>query len=205
MNRSAYYDRMKTLAHDTRARYGIESYRLTRSDMRRIYKVEGIKIDLWPHRLKSLRGAYFFDEMGPSVLIAKSLPQDPYIFTLGHELKHHLADRNLGHSFCHGSNDREPIEIGAEIFAAELIFPEQDFCDWLQQDGIEPGQCQPEDLVRLKHETQTTLSYAGLAKRAVFTGLASASSVANIRWKKLEETLYGEPVYKQLLRRRRAF
>jgi len=203
MNRTVYYDKMKALAREVRVQYGLTSYRVMKSDMRRIYKAEGITIDLWPHKLKNLRGAYFNDEMGPSVLIAKSLPEDPYIFTLGHELKHHLVDRDLGLSFCHDSNESEPIEIGAEIFAAELIFPEQDFCDLLRQQGIGRHECRPEDLVRLKRETQTTLSYASLAKRAVFTGFAAPRSLAKVKWTKLEESLYGEPLYKRLLRQRR--
>ena len=201
MNRAAYYEKMAHLARDIREHYGLTTFRVRKSDMRTIYRAEGIRIDLWPHRLKSLRGAYFNDSIGTSVLVAKRLPEDPFVFTLGHELKHHFVDRSLGQSFCHSSNDSEPIEIGAEIFAAELIFPEGDFCEWLRQHGVGPYKCTPEDLVRLKHETQTTLSYAGLAKRAVRNGFASPAALANQRWKNLEETLYGEPIYKKLRRR----
>jgi hypothetical protein len=57
-------------------------------------------------------------------------------------------------------------------------------------------------LVRLKRETQTTLSYTGLAKRAEFLNFAPAGSLARVAWKKLEEQLYGEPFYKQLRRSR---
>jgi hypothetical protein len=53
-------------------------------------------------------------------------------------------------------------------FAAELIFPEGEYSRILQAMGVPQGQCAPEMLVRLKHETQTTLSYAALAKRAEF-------------------------------------
>jgi hypothetical protein len=73
--------------------------RVLRSDMRRIYRTEGIRIDLWRHRLRGLRGA---------------------------ELKHHLVDRDSAGGFCSESNRDDAIEIGAEIFAAELIFPEED-------------------------------------------------------------------------------
>jgi hypothetical protein len=58
-------------------------------------------------------------------------------------------------------------------------------------------------LIRLKRETRTTLSYAGLAKRAVFLGFAAPGSFDGVRWKKLEEQIFGEPLYKVLLRRRR--
>jgi hypothetical protein len=66
--------------------------------------------------------------------------------------------------------------------------------------GLSAGACVV--IVHLKHDTRTTLSYTGLAKRATFLGLAPAGSLDNVRWKKLEEEIFGEPFYKQLLRRR---
>ena len=204
MNRFAYYEQMKALARQVRQEHHLESARVLRSDLRRVYRVYGIKIDLWPHRFKALRGAYFDDDLGPTVVLARHLPPEPLIFTMAHELKHHLVDRGLGLSYCDVSNQREPIEIGAEVFAAELIFPEQEFVKWLRQMGIGPRQCTPEVLVRLKQETQTTLSYAGLAKRAEFLNFAPAGSLAKVPWKKLEEQIYGEPFYKRLLRSQRA-
>ena len=63
------------------------------------------------------------------------------------------------------------LEIGAEVFAAEMLFPEQDFADRLTNMGVSSGGCTPDILVRLKRETNTTLSYAGPAKRAEFMGL----------------------------------
>jgi Zn-dependent peptidase ImmA (M78 family) len=153
---------------------------------------------LWPYKLKKLRGAYFNDENGASVMLAKGLPDDPMIFTMGHELKHHLVDRESIVSLCDLSNQSAEIEIGAEIFAAELIYPEQMFHDHLLGLGVTMmGSCTPEHLVTLKHETRTTLSYAGLAKRAEFLGFAPPDSLGKIAWKKLEESIYGVPFYKQ--------
>ena len=57
-------------------------------------------------------------------------------------------------------------------------------------------------MIQLKRETRTTLSYAGLVKRLEFLGFIAAGTFAKVRWKKLEEEVYGEPLYKQLLRRR---
>ncbi len=203
MNRSEYYRELRELARQVRADHGLNTPRVRRADMRRIYRHYGIRIDLWDHKLKHLRGAYFSDDLGASVMLARGLPQDPMVFTMGHELKHHLVDRDLGISYCDASNDNEPIEIGAEIFAAELIFPEQDFINKLTSMGVTFGNCKPESLVRLKRETQTTLSYAGLAKRAEFLGFARTGSFTKTRWKALEEQIYGEPVYKRILRLRR--
>ena len=202
MNRWTYYEEMKALARKTRSENGIVGYRVMKNDMRRIYKSNGITLDYWPHKLKGLRGAYFSDECGTSVMIAKGLPLDPLIFTMAHELKHHLVDRDTGISYCDSSNESEPMEIGAEIFAAEFIFPEQDFVDILAKMGVRENECTPEALVRLKHETKTTLSYAGLSKRAVFLGLASSDLMKKVSWKKLETVIYGEPIYKQILLKR---
>lgn len=80
---------------------------------------------------------------------------------------------------------------------AELIFPDADFIESMRRLGISQGQCSPESLVHLKHETATTLSYAGLTKKAYFHRFATDGALANIRWKKLEEQIYGVPVYKR--------
>jgi Zn-dependent peptidase ImmA (M78 family) len=203
MYRSEYYAQLKELARATRARFGLSSPRVLRSDLRRIYRAEGIRIDLWPHKLRKLRGAYINDEIGPSVMLAKGLPQDPMVFTMGHELKHHLTDSGSSLSYCDACNQSDPIEIGAEIFAAELIYPDDDFRADLERMKIAPLQCTSEVLVRLKHDTRTTLSYAGLAKRAEFMGFAVEGSLDRVKWKKIEEEIYGEPLHKWLLRRRR--
>lgn len=97
--RSAYYAQMRELAQKVRVENDLTTPRVTRSDMRKIYKAHKIKLDYWPHRFKGLRGAYFNDELGPTVMIAKGLPDDPTIFTMGHELKHHLMDRDLPISY----------------------------------------------------------------------------------------------------------
>src|SRR5690348_3498925 len=123
MLRTQYYNQLKALAREIRSRYDLTTPRVLRSDLRRIYRDQGVAIDLWPHKLRNLRGAYIHDEHGASVMLAKGLPEDPMVFTMAHELKHHLTDSDLSLSYCDLSNEREPIEIGAEVFAAELIYP----------------------------------------------------------------------------------
>ena len=204
MFRSQYYNDLKQLAREVRQEYGLNSARVLRSDLRRIYSDQGIHIDLWPHKLRRLRGAYFNDELGPTVMLCKGLPEDPMVFTMAHELKHHIADSGVSLSYCDPSNQSAPIEIGAEVFAAELIYPEALFSSDLTAMGIGPGSCTPEVIVRLKRETRTTLSYAGLVKRAEFLDFAAEGSLGNVKWKKLEESIYGVPFYKKI-RARRAF
>lgn len=210
MSRFQYYESLKSLAQRIRKAHNLTTPRILRSDLRRIYGEEGIRIDLWPHNFKKLRGAYFNDNLGPTVLLAKNLPPEPRIFTMGHELKHHLVDRKspiftdraAALSFCSTSNGSDPVEIGAEIFAAELIFPEQDFINWMAGHNIKAGECTPETLVQMKRETRTTLSYAGLGKRTIHLKFSPDGAFVNVRWKSLEERIYGESVYKRILRYR---
>ena len=194
---------MKHLARETRGEYHLTTPRVLRSDLRRIYKAEGIRLDLWPN-MKGVRGAYFNDEHGVSVMLSRELPDDPAIFTMAHELKHHLVDREKGLSFCSSANVKEPIEIGAEIFAAELLFTEQDFNIELGRMGVARGSCTAHDLVRLKVETGTTLSHAGLAKRAVWLGFAPSGAFDNIRWRDIKEEIYGVPRWVETRRRKAA-
>jgi Zn-dependent peptidase ImmA (M78 family) len=197
VNKRAYIEGLKERARQIRLEFDLSTPRVLRSDLRRIYRKYGITIDLWPHKFKTLRGAFFDDDVGPTVMLASGLPPEPMIFTMSHELKHFLTDRGLGLSYCDVSNQNDLIEIGAEVFAAELIFPDADFIESMRQLGISQGQCSPESLVRLKHATTTTLSYAGLTKKAYFHGFATDGALANTRWKKLEAQIYGEPVYKR--------
>src|ERR1035438_9542207 len=105
---------MRLLAGQVRSQYGRQTPRVLKSDLRRIYKDQGIHIDLWPYKLRKLRGAYFNDAQGASVMLARGLPDDPIIFTMGHELKHHLVDRESLVALCDPSNQSAEIEIGAE-------------------------------------------------------------------------------------------
>jgi hypothetical protein len=59
--------------------------------------------------------------------------------------------------------------------------------------GVGLGRCSAEDIVRLKHDTETTLSYSSLAKRAGIMRFAPPCSLARIRWTALAEKMFGEP------------
>ncbi len=193
MTRSAYYEQMKALARQVRTDFTLEGPRVSISDLRKVYKEHGVRIDLRPG-FRELRGAYFNDEDGVSVVINKELPEDPRVFTMGHELKHHLVDRETAGFQCSFREDTsDVVEIGAEVFAAELLLPEKLFEELLASAGVRKGHCCPEDLVTLKRHTRTTLSYAGLVKRAEFLGYISRGSMAGVRFKKLEEKLFGKP------------
>src|SRR6476620_4441726 len=187
MNRHAYYEGLKLLARQVRAENGLCSPRVLPSDLRRIYDRHGIMIDSWPYRLRHLRGAFISDHLGATVMLASGLPQDPMVFTMAHELKHFFRDRDLGISYCDQSNLKKSLEVGAEIFAAELLFPDRDFMSHMNAMGIRRDQCLPKTLIQLKRKTGTTLSYAGLAIKAERLGYAPSHSLTTIKtWRRME-------------------
>src|SRR5438876_8237138 len=174
MNRKAYYRNMQVLALEVRKRHGFTRADISIKQMWRVYRAEGIeRIDFWPN-LKQIRAAYFNDECGVSVMLARGLPDEPTIFSMAHELKHHLVDKDLMVTLCESSDnarvadDRSAIEIGAEVFAAEFIYPEADFVRDFEKIG---GPCNPKPLVKLKEATSTTLSYQAMVKRSLRLGL----------------------------------
>ena len=187
MNTKGYYEDLRQLARQVRAENGLSSPRVLVSDLLRIYAKNGIVVDEWPHRFRNLRGAFINDELGPTVMVAKGLPQDPKVFTMAHELKHYFRDRDLGISYCDQSNLNKSIEVGAEIFAAELLFPDRDFVAYMRRMGVRTNQCLPKTLIQLKRQTGTTLSYAGLAIKAERLGFAPSHSLTTIKtWRRLE-------------------
>jgi hypothetical protein len=53
----------------------------------KIYRVEGIEELDFRRGFKPLRGAYFNDEYGVTVMLAGGMPDEPTIFTMAHELQ----------------------------------------------------------------------------------------------------------------------
>src|SRR5260370_1703745 len=107
--------------------------------MWKVYRAEGIeRIDFWPN-LKRIRAAYFNDECGVSVMLARGLPDEPTIFSMAHELKHHLVDKDLMVALFGPADtppitdDRTTVEIQAEVFPAEFIYPNADFARYFSQ------------------------------------------------------------------------
>ena len=198
MNLHNYYEDLKLLARQVRAENGLSLPRVLPSDLRRIYAKHGIEVDEWPYRFRNLRGAFINDQLGTTVMLAQGLPRDPMAFTMAHELKHFYRDRDLGISYCDQSNLNRSLEIGAEIFAAELLFPDRDFVAHMKMMGIRGNQCLPKTVVHLKRKTGTTLSYAGLAIKAERLGFAPSHSLTTIKtWRKLE-AIYDEPVRRRV-------
>jgi Zn-dependent peptidase ImmA (M78 family) len=179
---------MRELALEVRSRNEIEGVDLSMREMWKVYRKEGIEELHFRRGFTQLRGAYFNDECGVTVMLAGGLPDEPTIFTMAHELKHHLVDSKVGTLLCRTDDQSRRIEIGAEVFAAELIYPEKDFVyDLFRLLRGMPQPVTPEVLVALKQKTNTTLSYAALAKRCVLLNLADKHRFQHVRWGALRE------------------
>lgn len=208
MPRSAYYGQMRVLAQEKRKEHGVETSSLNVQVMRRIYGAEGVKIDYWPFKGNRVRAAYFCDDGEPSVAIKKGLPREPKLFALAHELKHHLVDQEKirnGEILCGDYNANQLIEIGAEVFAAEFIFPEEEMRSLVEGHGITAANCSPERLVEFKRSCPALVSFQFLVKRFERFQLCDRGAYAGVQFQKLEEQIHGLPIYKQpWFQRRRA-
>src|SRR5690349_24952653 len=94
MDRHAYYEDLKALARNKRADYGVDTADFGLDEVRRIYRAEGIRVNYWPFPYK-IKGLYMCDDDDPCVAIQKTLPYEPKLFAMVHELKHHYRDREI--------------------------------------------------------------------------------------------------------------
>lgn len=196
---SLYYQQMKKLAGEKRLQYQIQTDKINLTAIRRIYKAEGVRIDYWDTKNNKIKACYFADGE-PSVMIRKSLPLEPKIFALVHELKHHYVDRESileGRHECGKYNENEKIEIGAEVFAAQFIYPDAEMLQRLEDLGVQKGTCTPEAIVRFKRSCGAVVSYQFLLKRLTRFGYIESDECKGVKFKNLEEKLFGTPIYKR--------
>lgn len=201
MSRRAYYEDLLNLAHEKRVLHGVRTEAFGLMEVRKIYKTEGIRIDYWslPYKLKAL---YMCADGDCSVAIQKSLPHEPKLFALVHELKHHYRDREAlgsGVIYCGDYNANELIEKGAEVFAAEFIYPEREFSEDLVTFGVMVWKA--ENVVHLKRSCKAKVSYRFLCKRLERLGLIPVGHFSGVQFQKLEDQLFGIPFYRRHRRR----
>src|SRR6266851_2774676 len=131
MTRDEYFEALKALAREKRLYHAVRTNSFGLREVRQIYKNEGIKIDPWPLPPK-IKAMYMCTDGHYSVAVRQKLPDEPKLFALVHELKHHYVDQEKienGMVLCGDYNQNELIEKGAEVFAAEFIYPQAEFSD----------------------------------------------------------------------------
>jgi Zn-dependent peptidase ImmA (M78 family) len=198
MDKRQYYARMRELARKKRQEYSVDTSAFGVREVRSIYRMENITVDI--RKLPScLKAIYVLTDEGASVAVRKDLPDQPKIFALVHELKHHWVDHDLIRTdpfTCGDYNANELQEKGAEVFAAEFIYPEQEFLDDI-------GACNgttwtAEDIVRFRREhCRAKVSFTFIRKRLERAGLILPDQFVGIKFQKLEEEMYGVPFYRQ--------
>jgi Zn-dependent peptidase ImmA (M78 family) len=195
-----YYQRMKLLAGEKRTQYGIETAKLNLNVVRQIYRDEGIRIDQWPFKGGKIKALYYIDDAGPSVAVRNTLPRIPKVFALVHELKHHYVDQEAirdGKYQCGKYNENEVIEIGAEVFASQFIYPDDEMRADLDKFGLPANGCKPEHIVRFKNACPALVSYQFLVKRFERFERIERGLCKGIKFTKLEEEIFGLPIYKR--------
>jgi Zn-dependent peptidase ImmA (M78 family) len=197
MNRDAYYEDLKSLAREKRVHYGVDTAAFGLREVRRIYKAEGIRIDPWPLPYK-IKALYMCADGDCSVAIQPMLPDAPKIFAFTHELKHHYRDQAVlgaGVMHCGDYDANELVEKGAEVFAAEFIYPEAEFAEDLRSFSV--AVWQPLNIVNLKRLCKAKVSYRFLCKRLERLGLITPGAFDGVQFQKLEDEIFGEPFYRR--------
>ena len=95
------------------------------------------------------------------------------------------------------SNANQTIEIAAEVFAAEFIYPESEMLALVSKLGISKDNCSPERVVELKRNCRAVVSYKFIVKRLEWFKLCERGEYAQIKFQTLEENLHGRPFYKE--------
>jgi len=197
VSRNAYYEELKLLARQKRADHGVDTGALGLREVRKIYKTEAIRIDYYPLPYK-IKALYMCDDGDCTVALQRRLPDEPKLFALIHELKHHYCDREaLGAGIIHcGDYDaNELIEKGAEVFAAEFIYPETEFAADLTRLNLLFRE--PSDVVALKQSCKAKVSYKFICKRLERLGHIALGQFDSVQFQKLEEQLFGVPFFRR--------
>ncbi|HEY1805731.1 MAG TPA: ImmA/IrrE family metallo-endopeptidase [Terracidiphilus sp.] len=203
MSRDAYFEELKALAREKRNLHRVNTAAFGLREIRKIYRVERIRIDYWPLPSK-IKAIYMCADGDYSVALQRNLPDEPKLFALTHELKHHYRDQETitgGMIHCGDYNANELIEKGAEVFAAEFIYPEDEFAEDIRWLGV--TQWKPEDVVRFKRgHCKAKVSYKFICKRLERLNLIVRGQFDRIHFRKLEDSIFGVPFHRLYQKRR---
>jgi len=204
MNRRAYYESLQELARNKLLEYSVDTSAFGLREVRRIYKKEQIHIDHWPLPRK-IKALYMCADGYCSVALQQKIPDEPKLFALVHELKHHYCDREAlgsGVIHCGDYDQKEFIEKGAEVFAAEFIYPQAEFAEDFT--SIFTAAPQPAQVVEFKRACKAKISYRFICKRLERLGIINVGEFDAVHFQKLEDQIHGVPFYRRNLRRKQS-
>ena len=197
MSRRLYYEGLQRLAREKRAEYNVDTSSFGLREVRTIFKAEGIRLDHWPLPRK-VKAVYICDDDDPCVALQKNIPYEPKLFALVHELKHHYEDRTAlgsGVISCGDYDANELIEKGAEVFAAEFIYPKAEFADDITDLNLSFRD--PADIVNVKQACKAKVSYTFICKRLERLGRIAAGQFTGVHSQKLEDQICGVPIWRR--------
>jgi hypothetical protein len=87
------------------------------------------------------------------------------------------------------------IEKGAEVFAAEFIYPEAEFAQDISGLGI--AEWQGRDVVTFKRQCQAKISYQFICKRLEWLRVIAPGQFDGVQFQKLEDDMFGTPFYRR--------
>lgn len=202
MKNLGQFEEFKELAREKRTLYHVNTASFGLKEIRQIYKAEEIDIHYYPIAPK-IKAIYMCGDGYCSVAVQKSLPDEPKIFALVHELKHHYCDQEIlksGRIHCGDFNMKDPIEISAEIFAAEFIYPLKEFSKDLG--SFKSGTWTKEKIVAVKRACKAKVSYRYILRRLSELELLDFKEFEKVQFQKLEHELFGLPYHLRKLRKR---
>jgi Zn-dependent peptidase ImmA (M78 family) len=86
------------------------------------------------------------------------------------------------------------IEKGAEVFAAEFIYPEAEFATDVARLNLSFSD--PSDVVTLKDACKAKVSYKFICKRLERLGHTSPGQFDGVQFQKLQDQMFGVPFYR---------
>lgn len=198
-NNYEYYESLKSLAREKRTNYNVNTASFGLRELRNIYAAEGVRIDSWPYLPRKIKAIYMCADDDCSVAIQSKLPKEPRLFALVHELKHHYRDQDIlrtSVATCGDYYANRKLEIGAEIFAAEFIYPEQENRDDFE--AFDTSLWTPENVVEFKRGCSAkNISYRYVCKRLEWFRLIKKGQFDTVKFKNLEEEIYGRPKFRR--------
>ena len=96
---------------------------------------------------------------------------------------------------CGDYDANELIEKGAEVFAAEFIYPEAEFAEDLKDLGLVIRRAP--DVVEFKRSCKARVSYRFICKRLERLGVTNPGQFDGVQFQKLEDKIHGVPFYRR--------
>lgn len=180
---------------------GFQTLRIGARDLKR-FMIENapIQIDRWPTG-NSVKTLWYRSQDSWNLAIDSRLPREPYIWSLAHSLKHVVLDEMVSGSAC---NPKEKLCRDANRFAQEFLFPDDIFRSLVREFTGGQRQVSASDMVHIKVQSGTPLSYRTLIYKAERCRLGNSDELLDVDFARVERQIYGFFDFKKAYRKEAA-